>query len=214
MTRCDLAARSIWKSHQSGVKKILRSARRHRARIKSFISYGCWEWTQRGGRWITVESGADDTMKGSDRSRRDSEDESLRHGRMSAGNPDEARQVKLGLAIRAAVKSRMLRKLFLHGCCRSKTNTHFCKSRARAERNDARRLHSLVPMSLCADTQENSSKFCTFVHSCFGVRCASLCRRDGGVHFALSTGKGVSRSKERCCVVVRPTRTKYERPWS
>ena len=74
----------------------LTSARGHRARIKSFISCGCWEWTQRGGRWISVESGAYDMMKGSDRSRRDSEDESLRHGRMSAGNPDEARKVKFG----------------------------------------------------------------------------------------------------------------------
>ena len=60
------------------------SARRHRGQTEPFISQGCWEWTRCDERWVTVESGADDTMKRSGGSRRDAADESQRHGRMSA----------------------------------------------------------------------------------------------------------------------------------
>ena len=204
MTRCDLAARSIWKSHQSGVKKILRRGRFRvvrvdcephaadiRTQIKSFISYGCWEWTQRGGRWITVESGADDTMKGSDRSRRDSEDESLRHGRMSAGNPDEARKAKLGLAIRAAVKSRMLNSCFLMGAVVPR-RTLTCANRVRGPSGT---MHvDCTPSYPCLSVLKLKRIGPSSAHVSipFFVRCASLCRRDGCVHLALSTGKGVS----------------------
>ena len=45
---------------------------------ESCIAYGCWEWTQHGLCWITVESNEDGTTKG------DSKVVSQRHGRMSA----------------------------------------------------------------------------------------------------------------------------------